>query len=109
MVNNLWIRPSTVIDFTILLIISFCLTRIKNMISQILETELLTELSEQQQQMIAGGLQSIMKNVHTFYNTDAVAFLNQNGSGPGGSFVNTGIKQAQLNTGSSELLKVKFD
>lgn len=78
------------------------------MVNRILENELLAELSEQQQQMVAGGLQSIAKNVHTFYNTNAIEFLNQSGSGPGGSFVNTGIAQAQLNTGSSELLKAKF-
>jgi hypothetical protein len=82
--------------------------RIKIMLAQILENELLTDLSDQQQEMIAGGLESIDKKVHTFYNTNAIAFLNQAGSGPGGSFVNTGLEQAELDTGSKEKLHAKF-
>jgi hypothetical protein len=78
------------------------------MLNQILETELLTELSDQQQQMIAGGLQSISKNVNTYYDPNAIKFLNQAGSGPGGSFVNTGLEQAELHTGSNEKFRARF-
>ena len=78
------------------------------MLEQILKNKSLTELSIQQQEIVVGGLQNIEKAVGSFYNTDAVSLLNQNGSGPGGSFVNTGIDEAQLNTGSNELLNANF-
>jgi hypothetical protein len=78
------------------------------MSTQIQDNQLWSELSEEQQQMVAGGLQSINKNVNTFYNTNAIAFLNQAGSGPGGSFVNTGLQQAELDTGSKEKFSAKF-
>lgn len=78
------------------------------MLAQILEIELLTELSEQQQQVVAGGLDGIAKTIKTFFDQDHLDFLNQAGSGPGGSFVNTGIKQEELHTGSFEKLKAKF-
>jgi hypothetical protein len=74
----------------------------------ILENELFTELSDQQQEMTIGGIQGIHKNVNTCYNTNAIHFINQNGSGPGGSFVNTGIEQAEIKTGSSENLNANF-
>jgi hypothetical protein len=76
--------------------------------TQIQDNQLWSELSEEQQQMVAGGLQSINKNVNTFYNTNAIAFLNQAGSGPGGSFVNTGLQQAELDTASKEKFRAKF-
>ncbi|GEM_PF-873405 len=78
------------------------------MLAQILESELLTNLSDQQQQIVAGGLASIDKAVGTYYDADAVGFINQAGSGLGGSFVNTGIEQAQVRTGSFETLNTGF-
>ncbi len=78
------------------------------MLDQVLENESLIDLSIEQQEIVVGGLQDLSKAVNTFYNTNAIAFLNQNGSGPGGSFVNTGIDQAQLNTGSHEKLNANF-
>ncbi len=79
------------------------------MLTQILESQLLTELSDQQEQMIAGGgLSNINKNVSTYYDPNAIKFLNQAGSGPGGSFVNTGLEQAELHTGSKEKFRATF-
>jgi len=78
------------------------------MLTQILESALLSNLSDVQQEMIVGGLQSISKNVNTYYDPNAIKFLNQAGSGPGGSFVNTGLEQAELHTGSNEKFRAKF-
>ncbi len=78
------------------------------MLDQVLNNESLIDLSNEQQEIIVGGLQDLSKTVGTFYNTNAIAFLNQSCSGPGGSFVNTGIDQAQLNTGSHEKLNANF-
>ncbi len=78
------------------------------MITQILESALLSNLSDVQQEMIVGGLESISKNVNTYYDPNAIKFLNQAGSGPGGSFVNTGLEQAELHTGSNEKFRARF-
>jgi len=78
------------------------------MLTQNLERELWNDLSEEQQQMVAGGLESISKNVNTYYDPNAIKFLNQACSGPGGSVVNTGIEQAELHTGSHEKFRARF-
>lgn len=78
------------------------------MLAQILEEELLTDLSEQQQEMIAGGLQGIQRVAGTFYHADMTEFFSQMSSGPNGSYVTTAIKHAQVTTGSIEILNANF-
>ncbi len=75
---------------------------------QILENELLTELSEKQQEMVTGGSQGITKAIGTFYHMDSIKLIEQVGSGPDGSFVNIGLEQSQVTTGSSEMLNADF-
>lgn len=78
------------------------------MLTQTLENELLTDLSDQQQQIIIGGLQSLKKAVGTLFQNSNVLLLNQVGSGPGGSFVNTSLQDKELSTAANETLKAVF-
>ncbi len=79
------------------------------MLAQILENKLFTDLSEQQQQTVVGGLQSLKKAVGTLFEKSDVFLLNQAGSGPSGSYVTTGLQENQVTTAANEALNAAFN
>jgi hypothetical protein len=77
------------------------------MLHQILETDWLSELSDEQQEIVAGGgqLADIDKEIQTAFEASNTLFRNQVKSGPEGSFVTTQIANVSLDTVAEEALK----
>jgi aspartokinase-like uncharacterized kinase len=80
------------------------------MLNQILETNLLSELSDEQQEIVAGGgqLADITKRVKTAFEASNTAFKNTAGSTADGSMVDTTIDNMYVNTTAFEDLTAKF-
>lgn len=80
------------------------------MLHQMLETDFLSELSDEQQQTVAGGgqLAELQKKIKTVYDASKTIFTNTVGSGPEGSFVNTEIVNTAITTNADEMLNSAF-
>lgn len=80
------------------------------MLYQILATDLLSELSDEQQQAVAGGgqLADFQKKIQTAYNASKTIFKNTVSSSAEGSFVNTEIANTAITTNAEELLNTAF-
>jgi hypothetical protein len=76
------------------------------MLHQIPETDWLSELSDKQQEIVAGGgsLADIDKRVATAFEASNTVFKNTVKSGPEGSFVDTNIDNMFVNTTANEEL-----
>jgi hypothetical protein len=81
------------------------------MLHPILETDWLSELSDAQQEIIAGGgqLSDINKKILTGFEASNTVFRNTVKSGPQGSYVDTSIDNMFVNTTANEELTALFD
>lgn len=75
-----------------------------------LETNLLSELSDEQQEIVAGGgqLADLNKQIGTAFEASKTLFSNTVSSGPEGSFVKTEIANTSLETAAQEILNLAF-
>jgi hypothetical protein len=80
------------------------------MLNQILETNLLSELSDEQQEIVAGGgqLEEVEKEIETAFEASVTQFQNVAASGPAGSAVQTTIANQFINTTAFEDLTALF-
>ncbi|EHC13878.1 CTB family bacteriocin [Fischerella thermalis] len=60
-------------------------------------SHLFSEISEEQQQMVAGG-KSINDYISTYFNADTTVFAFAAASGPGGSVVTQEFAEQEINT-----------
>jgi hypothetical protein len=81
------------------------------MLNQILDTNLLSELSDEQQEIVAGGgqLSEITKEVRTAFEASNTTFKNAAASTEKGSMVDTTIDNMFVNTTAFEDLTAKFN
>jgi hypothetical protein len=81
------------------------------MFDPIQENTLVKELSDEQQEAIAGGgqLEDIYKNVFTTFDASETLFKNVAGSGAGGSTVGVELANKSIKTAAYEDLSVGFD
>ncbi|OKH21201.1 hypothetical protein NIES593_16420 [Hydrococcus rivularis NIES-593] len=81
------------------------------MLNRILETNLLSELSDKQQEIVAGGgqLSEIAKEVRTAFEASNTVFKNSAASTEKGSMVDTTIDNMFVNTSAFEDLTALFN
>ncbi|BAU04670.1 hypothetical protein NIES592_05635 [Fischerella major NIES-592] len=60
-------------------------------------SNLFSEVTEEQQQMVAGG-KTIYDSLGTYFNADTTAFVFAAASGPGGSLVTQEFAEQEINT-----------
>jgi hypothetical protein len=85
--------------------------RVKTMFDPTLENTLYSELSDNQQEAIAGGgqLEDIHKTIFTTFDASETIFKNVAGSGANGSTVVTELSNKSVKTAAYEDLCVGFD
>lgn len=81
------------------------------MLHQTLDADWLSELSDEQQEMVTGGgqLDDLTKQVMTAFEASTTMFKNTVHSGPTGSFVSTEIANTAIFTHAQEMLDSAFN
>lgn len=81
------------------------------MLHQILDADWLSELSDEQQEIVTGGgqLDDLSKQVMTAFDASTTMFKNTVTSGPTGSYVTTEIANTAVFTTAQEMLDTAFN